>query len=63
MATPWVVGRREVPSAAYHLVSAAPDMLEALKLLSPAFAEGIRSGLLSPTVVQLAYDAIAKAEG
>jgi hypothetical protein len=45
------------------LASAAPDMLEALKLLSPAFAKGIRSGLLSPTVVQLAYDAIAKAEG
>jgi len=45
------------------LIAAAPDMLAALRALSPGFGAGLQSGLYKQTMVTDALAAIARAEG
>lgn len=56
-----VCNNGEKPTHHAHLIKAAPDLLAALKALSPAFGEGLRSGLLTQAMVDQALAAIAKA--
>lgn len=44
-----------------RLIHASPDMLEALRELSTMFGEGLRTGILTQSMVDRALAAIAKA--
>ncbi len=51
-------GRNQTNEANSRLISAAPDLLEALKLIV-----NLHGGTITVAQMQLAFDAIAKAEG